>query len=172
MPGAEEARESPKCSQCGGPGGAPIDGDDLSVLGDVRQVEGAGGAFAGSALGALGLRIARRVAAQTLAGLAFCPACRAGGPPVKSPFSLPKALAVVGFLLGFFPVGLPLALPLYLAGFVLLKRRLRSFRQAPTAPTLRSALDATGTLAMAVIANAMIALTLAAVVAYLLLVRR
>ena len=165
-------RSASRCSQCGGPEGAPITESDLAVMADSRQVAAVSGAYGGGPIAVIGLRIARRFAARSVAGLAFCGACRKSTERTDNPFLLPKVCAGLGFLFGLLLVGLPIALPLYLASLVSLRRRLRAYRAHPTASALKHALDAVGTLTIAVLGNALILVVLGGVVVYMVYFRR
>jgi hypothetical protein len=160
------------CSQCGGPGGTPISEADLAVLGDSHQVVAVSNAYGGGPIAVIGLRIAQRFAAQAVRGLAFCGLCRKDPAKIGNPFLLPKVCAGFGFLLGLTLVGTPMAFLLHLASFVSLRKRLRGYREHPTVSALRYALDAVGTLTIALLGNLIILMVIGGVVVYMVYLKR
>jgi len=160
------------CSQCGGPEGAPISESDLAVLGDSHQVVAVSNAYGGGPIAVIGLRFAQRFAAQSVRGLAFCASCRENTKGIRNPFLLPKVCAGLGFLFGITLIGSPIALLLYVASFISLRRRLRGYREHPTVSALKHALDAVGSLTIAVLGNTVILTVIGGVVVYMVYLKR
>jgi hypothetical protein len=160
------------CSQCGGPSGTPISESDLAVLGDSHQVVAVSTAYGGGPIAVIGLRFAQRFAAQSVRGLAFCSLCRKNTEKIGNPFLLPKVCAGLGFLFGITLIGSPIALLLHVASFISLRRRLRGYREHPTISALKYALDAVGTLTVALLGNIMILAVLGGVVVYMVYFKR
>jgi uncharacterized membrane protein YhaH (DUF805 family) len=171
MPFMAEATVAGSCSECGGPGATPVTASDFARLADTHQIDVAAASFGGgggAVLAVIGLRVAQRVMSRSVAGLAFCGACRgkAGG---KGPsFLFPKVCAGLGFFLGLTVIGLPAAIVPYVAGAVSLRRRLRDFRAKPGAGALTAAMDAVGSLTVAVLANVLVLLVFGGVFVYML----
>jgi hypothetical protein len=164
---------SSSCSQCGGPGALPVRESDLAALGDVHQIITVSNAYGGGgAIAVVGLRVAQRFAMQSLRGLAFCSSCRNDTKKVGNPFLLPKVCAGLGFLFGLTLMGAPIAFLLYGASFISLRRRLRAYRQHPTASALRHALDAVGTLTIGFLSTVLLLAVMGGVIVYMVYLKR
>jgi hypothetical protein len=140
------------CSQCNSPYAETISNNDVAHLGDETQ---------GRILVRLGIWLSKTIAKGYFRDVSFCRTCKVNTQLGTDTFRAVNVLSLIGFMTFLFP---PAGWIFFVAAFVILRFRLRQFRDQPSPGGLHYAVQGMGMFLMAFLLHTLIFVVLCVVV--------